>query len=92
MDEKQKYSENDVLKELMEKKTLVTIYLMRGYQFEGIITGFDEKMITVLSGERKMHIYKHAISTFAEGYGTPGNGTRPQGAPYRTNRPGPLYR
>ena len=43
----------------------VTIFLMNGYQFKGIVKGFDS-FIVILDCEGKQNIvYKHAISTIS---------------------------
>ncbi|WP_054870216.1 RNA chaperone Hfq [Caloranaerobacter sp. TR13] len=43
----------------------ITIYLINGYKFKGIVKGFDNYTI-VLENEGKQHlIYKHAISTIS---------------------------
>lgn len=44
-------------------KIPVTIFLTNGFQFRGIVRGFDNYVI-ILSNEGKQHVvYKHAIST-----------------------------
>ena len=66
MDKGQYYSEFGVLSNLMQQKKEVAVFLMNGYKLKGVITGFDGKMVDILSGGSRMHIYKHAISTIAE--------------------------
>ena len=43
--------------------TLVTVFLMNGFQMRGIITGFDQFVIMLQSDGRQQMIYKHAVST-----------------------------
>ncbi|SEM74150.1 RNA chaperone Hfq [Lihuaxuella thermophila] len=52
------------LNQLRTRRTLVTIYLMNGFQFRGVIVGFDTFTLTVqITGGKQQLIYKHAIST-----------------------------
>ena len=45
--------------------TLVTVYLMNGFQLRGTVKGFDPFTV-LLDYENKTHlIYKHAISTIS---------------------------
>ena len=51
------------LNQARKEKIAVTIFLMNGYQFKGIVKGFDS-YIVVLDCEGKQYVvYKHAIST-----------------------------
>ena len=51
------------LNEVRHDHTPVTIYLTNGFQFKGIVKGFDSFTV-VLESEGKQHlVYKHAIST-----------------------------
>ena len=51
------------LNQARKEKVCVTIFLMNGYQFKGIVRGFDS-FIVILDCEGKQNIvYKHAIST-----------------------------
>ena len=43
--------------------TLLTVFLMNGFQMPGIITGFDQFVILLQSDGRQQMIYKHAVST-----------------------------
>lgn len=43
--------------------TMVTIYLVNGFQFKGIVKGFDCYTVVLESEERQQLVYKHAIST-----------------------------
>lgn len=51
------------LNEVRKEHTMVTVFLMNGFQLKGVVTGFDSFVVTVLSEGRQQMIYKHAIST-----------------------------
>ncbi|MBO5449153.1 MAG: RNA chaperone Hfq [Ruminococcus sp.] len=51
------------LNQARKDKMLVTMILMNGYQFKGVVKGFDS-YIVILDCEGKQNVvYKHAIST-----------------------------
>ena len=53
------------LNQARKEKVAVTIFLMNGYQFKGIVKGFDS-YIVILDCEGKQNVvYKHAISTIS---------------------------
>ncbi len=53
------------LNQARKEKTPVTMFLMNGYQFKGIVKGFDSYVV-ILDCEGKQNVvYKHAISTIA---------------------------
>ena len=53
------------LAEIKRQGTIVTIYLVNGFQLRGSVLGFDAFTI-VLEYENKPHlIYKHAVSTIS---------------------------
>lgn len=41
----------------------LTIFLTNGYQFKGIIRGFDSFIVILETDGRQQLVYKHAIST-----------------------------
>ena len=43
----------------------LTLFLVNGFQMRGVITGFDQFVILLLSEGKQQMIYKHAISTLA---------------------------
>ena len=55
--------EDTILTDLKEKRKEVTIFLVNGYQFRGVITGFDDFVICVNTLRNVELIYKHAVST-----------------------------
>ena len=53
------------LAECRRAGTLVTVYLMNGFQMRGTVKGFDPFTV-LIEFEKKTHlIYKHAISTIS---------------------------
>lgn len=44
-------------------RTMVTLFLMNGFQIRGTIVSFDQFAVLLLSEGRQNLIYKHAIST-----------------------------
>ena len=51
------------LNQARKERLAVTIFLMNGYQFKGMVKGFDS-YIVILDCEGKQYVvYKHAIST-----------------------------
>ena len=52
-----------ILGEVQKEHTPVTLFLMNGFQMNGIITGFDSFVVVLSSEGKQQMIYKHAIST-----------------------------
>ena len=62
----QKTTENyqDVfLNQARKDRTMLTVFLMNGFQMRGVITGFDSFVVVLESDGRQQMLYKHAIST-----------------------------
>ncbi|MDI3547598.1 MAG: host factor-I protein [Halanaerobiales bacterium] len=55
--------QDNVLNQVRKQKTPVTIYLVNGFQLNGIVTGFDNFTIIVRDNGKDLMVYKHAIST-----------------------------
>ncbi|MEA4912071.1 MAG: RNA chaperone Hfq [Oscillospiraceae bacterium] len=51
------------LNQARKEKIPVTIYLTNGFQFRGIVKGFDSFTVVLDSEGRQNLVYKHAIST-----------------------------
>ncbi|HSH34882.1 RNA chaperone Hfq [Schnuerera sp.] len=51
------------LNKARKDNTIITIYLINGYQIKGIVKGFDNYTIILDSEGKQQLIYKHAIST-----------------------------
>ena len=54
-----------ILQEVRRDRVPVTLFLMNGFQLRGVITGFDNFVVVLLSDGKQQMIYKHAISTLA---------------------------
>ena len=52
-----------VLNQARKEKIQVIIYLTNGFQFRGIVKGFDNFTVLLESEGRQNLVYKHAIST-----------------------------
>ena len=62
----QKTTENyqDIfLNQARKDRTMLTVFLMNGFQMRGYVTGFDAFTVVLSSDGKQMVIYKHAIST-----------------------------
>ncbi|NLZ46514.1 MAG: RNA chaperone Hfq [Clostridiales bacterium] len=46
-----------------KERISVTIYLMNGFQFKGIVRGFDSYIVILDCDGKQNVVYKHAIST-----------------------------
>ena len=51
------------LNQARRDKSVVTMFLMNGFQLKGIVTGFDNFVVVLSSDGKQQMIYKHAIST-----------------------------
>jgi len=51
------------LNQLRRDRSVVTMFLMNGFQLHGIIRGFDGFTVVLDSDGKQQLIYKHAIST-----------------------------
>lgn len=54
-----------ILKELMDQRIPVTLYLNNGFQTRGTITNYDSFVIVLVTDGQQRMIYKHSISTIA---------------------------
>ncbi len=57
--------QDEILREAMKEKVPVTLFLMNGFQIRGIVTGFDDDVIVIVTDGKQQMIYKHGISTIA---------------------------
>ena len=55
------------LNQMRKEKIPVTIFLISGFQFKGIVRGFDNFIIILDVDGRQQLVYKHAISTMIPG-------------------------
>jgi host factor-I protein len=51
------------LNQARRDKLPVTVFLMNGFQLRGIVRGFDNFTVVLVSDGKQQLIYKHAIST-----------------------------
>ena len=51
------------LNQARKDKIAVTIYLTNGFQFKGMVKGFDSFTVILDSEGKQQLVYKHAIST-----------------------------
>ena len=55
--------QDQFLNQARRERTMLTVFLVNGFQMRGVITGFDAFVIVLLSEGRQQMIYKHAVST-----------------------------
>lgn len=55
--------QDNILNYVRKKKMLVTIFLVNGYQLNGIVQGFDNFTIILKNEGQNQMVYKSAIST-----------------------------
>ena len=55
--------QDTILQVLKTKATMVKIFLMKGFQIQGVVLDFDTFVILLESEGKKQLIYKHAVST-----------------------------
>lgn len=51
------------LNQVRKDKMSVTIYLTNGFQFKGVVRGFDNYIIILDCDGKQNIVYKHAVST-----------------------------
>ena len=51
------------LAQVRRDRRAVTVFLMNGYQMRGVVAGYDNFVVVLLSDGKQAMIYKHAIST-----------------------------
>lgn len=51
------------LNQARKERIPVTIFLMNGFQFKGIVKGFDNYVVILDCDGKQYLVYKHAIST-----------------------------
>lgn len=51
------------LNQVRKEKVPVTVFLTNGFQFKGVIKGFDGFTIILESDSKQNLVYKHAVST-----------------------------
>ena len=61
--EKYEQKQDVFLNQARREKIAVTIFLTNGFQFKGIVKGFDSYVVILDSDGKQNLVYKHAIST-----------------------------
>lgn len=51
------------LNQARKEKMVVTIFLTNGFQFKGIVRGFDNFTVVLETEGKQQLVYKHAMST-----------------------------
>ena len=59
------------LNQARKEKIVVTVFLTNGYQFKGIVKGFDSYVVIMDCDGKQNLVYKHAISTVCLLYTSP---------------------
>ena len=52
-----------ILKEVRRDRIPVTLFLMNGFQLRGVVSGYDNFVVVLVTDGKQQMIYKHAIST-----------------------------
>ncbi len=52
-----------ILNQARRDRSMVTVFLMNGFQLHGVVKGFDSFTLVLDSEGKQQLIYKHAIST-----------------------------
>ena len=52
-----------ILNQARRDRSMVTVFLMNGFQLHGVVKGFDSFTLVLDSDGKQQLIYKHAIST-----------------------------
>lgn len=55
--------QDSFLNQLRKDKSIVTMFLMNGFQLHGVVKSFDGFTVVLDSDGKQQLIYKHAIST-----------------------------
>ena len=52
-----------LLRQVLKERLPVTLFLMNGFQLRGVVTGFDNFVVILVTDIKHQMIYKHDIST-----------------------------
>ena len=52
-----------LLRQVLKERLPVTLFLMNGFQLRGVVTGFDNFVVILVTDNKQQMRYKHAIST-----------------------------
>ncbi len=53
------------LETVCREQSALTVFLMNGFQLRGVLAGYDDDSVVVMSDGKQNMIYKHAISTIS---------------------------
>ncbi|AEH53287.1 MULTISPECIES: RNA chaperone Hfq [Heyndrickxia] len=56
--------QDQYLNQLRKDGTVVTVFLMNGFQLRGQVKGFDNFTVLIETDGKQQLVFKHAISTF----------------------------
>ncbi|MED4311475.1 RNA chaperone Hfq [Heyndrickxia coagulans] len=56
--------QHQYLNQLRKDGTVVTVFLMNGFQLRGQVKGFDNFTVLIETDGKQQLVFKHAISTF----------------------------
>ncbi len=59
--------QEEILDEIVNNKTPVTVFLMNGFQYRGLIVDHDDAVVVIETEGKHQMVYKHAISTVSPG-------------------------
>ena len=55
--------QDEFLNKARKENIGITVFLINGYQIKGVVKGFDNYTIVLVSQDQQQLVYKHAIST-----------------------------
>jgi host factor-I protein len=55
--------QDSFLNQVRKDRSVITVFLMNGFQFRGVVRGYDAFTVVLDTDGRQQMIYKHAIST-----------------------------
>ena len=59
--------QEEILDEIVNNKIPVTVFLMNGFQYRGLIVDHDDVVVVIETEGKHQMVYKHAISTVSPG-------------------------
>jgi host factor-I protein len=65
MERNERILEAAIMNELVRDKVPVSVFLMNGFQLQGVIARYDLLVIVLVNDDGQQIIYKHSISSIA---------------------------
>lgn len=59
--------QEEILDEIVNNKIPVTMFLMNGFQYRGVVVDHDDAVVVIETEGKHQMVYKHAISTVSPG-------------------------